>query len=334
VSLFAISWRVVSLLGCLVLFVPAGTSDLGSRPHPLATYEQAVALAEWQRLADSLIVATGGEPLLFVHGHRTARVIVLLHGFTNAPRQFRPLAQQLYEEGNNVYVPRMPHHSERGKNIAALSRTTAPELRDCADSAVDIASALGDSVIVVGLSMGGTMAAWVGVFRPTVRRVLIIAPLLALARVPDLLQAPAMNLALRFPNVNAADPPDSSRPDRDPGLSSHAIGEILRLGAAVERAPDRNAPHPDVAVLLNANDHTIANGPVRDLARRWAHDGSSVVIVVLPDSLRLPHDVIDVTNPRGNPCVVYPIVTALIYGHSLLRGGGAADASSMARACP
>ncbi len=315
-SIFGIAWRLVALLGCLVLFVPTTTRDLTSHPHPFASYDTAVAVVERQRRADSLIVAPGGDPILLVHGQKTGRAVVLLHGFTNSPRQFLPLAEQLFEAGDNVYVPRMPHHSERGKNIAALAHITAEELRDCADSAVDIASALGDSVVVVGLSMGGTMAAWIGVFRPDVRRVVIIAPLLALAHLPNILQAPTMNLALRLPNANMADPPDPGRPDRDPGTSTRAIGEILRLGAAVTRAPVHPAPNPDIALVLNANDRTIANGPVRDLADRWAHNGSHLVTYVLPDSLNLPHDIIDVTNPQANPCVVYPLVMALINGNS------------------
>jgi carboxylesterase len=241
-------------------------------------------------------------------------VVVLLHGFTNSPRQFLPLARQLFAEGDNVYVPRMPHHAERGKGIAALADITAEELRDCADSAVDIATGLGDSVIVSGLSLGGTMAAWIAVFRPDVRRVVIIAPLLAIAHIPGLLQQPVMNLALRLPNVNQKDAPDSTRPDRDLGLSTHAIGEILRLGAAVRRAPDGDAPRSAIGLLLNAHDHTISNGPVRDLVARWARHGTRLTSFELPDSLGLPHDVIDTTNPQGIPRVVYPIVETLIRG--------------------
>ena len=72
--------------------------------------------------------------------------------------QFASFAALLYRKGDNVYVPRLPHHAERADEAAALARITAEELRDAADAAVDLAGGLGDSVIVVGLSAGGTMA--------------------------------------------------------------------------------------------------------------------------------------------------------------------------------
>jgi carboxylesterase len=333
-SAFSIGWWVALILAALVFLLPVRTRSLGAHPHPVPSFNEAIALIERQRTADSAIVAPGGEPILLVHGNKTPRVVVLLHGFTNAPRQFLLLAQALYEQGDNVYVPRMPYHAERGNNITALARITAEKLRDCSDQVVDVATGLGDSVIVVGLSMGGTMAAWIAVFRPEVRRVVIIAPLIALSHVPGVLQSPAMNLAVRFPNVNVAGAPDSTRPDRDLGVSTRAIGEILRLGAAVRRAPERDAPRAAVALLLNAHDRTIANGPVRDLVDRWKSAGSSVIVVELPDSLQLPHDVIDAMNPFGKTCVVYPIVESLISGFTPATVNAETSRAPARRLCP
>src|SRR5579864_3405863 len=42
---------------------------------------------------------------LLTHGHKTERVIVLIHGLTNCPRQYVQFAPLLYKRGYNVLVP-------------------------------------------------------------------------------------------------------------------------------------------------------------------------------------------------------------------------------------
>ncbi|MGI9090620.1 MAG: hypothetical protein ACR2GG_05915, partial [Gemmatimonadaceae bacterium] len=54
------------------------------------------------------------------------------------------------------------------------------------------------------------------------------------------------------------------------------------------------------------------------LARRWSATGAHVIVYQLPDSLRLPHDMIDPMEPGGRPATVYPVIEALIRGESPL----------------
>jgi alpha-beta hydrolase superfamily lysophospholipase len=256
------------------------------------------------------------------HGHRTARVVVLFHGLTNSPRQYEHLGDILYEAGDNVYIPRLPHHAERDGNAKTLASLTAEELRACADSAVDAAQGLGDSVVVAGVSAGGTVAAWVAQNRPDVGRAMIVAPLLGIGRVPSFLDAPLMNLALHIPNLTRNDSPDSLRPDRELGVSTHAIAEVLRLGVAVREAADSTAPRTrDIIFVMNANDHTVKRSPAVALARRWAMHGTAAVVYMFPRSLGLPHDIAEEAHPNANPGLVYPTLQALIHGepaHSAL----------------
>jgi esterase/lipase len=221
----------------------------------------------------------------------------------------------LYAAGDNVYVPRLPHHAERNGTAKTLASLTAEELRDYADSAMDVADGLGDSVVVAGLSAGGTVAAWIAQTRRDVQRVVIIAPLLAIARVPRLLEAPLMNLALRVPNVTQADSPDRSRPDRELGVSSRAIAQVMRLGTAVRRAAARSSPlvH-EIVFVTNANDKTVKSAPMIDLAHVWSGAGSTVTVYEFPASLRLAHDVADEIGPHAQPALVNSELQALIHG--------------------
>jgi len=257
-----------------------------------------------------------GASLLLVHGARTPRAVVLIHGLTNSPRQFRELAQQLHAHGDNVIVPRLPLHGLIAADVNALRDLTAERYRAYADSAVDLAHALGDTVLVVGLSAGGNVAAWIAQHRADVARVVVIAPALTLARIPHLLAAPAMNVMKRAPNLTLHQTPDTLRAHAYFGVSTRALGETLRFGAIVLEDAERDTPAVhDISLLLNDNDRTISQGSALLLLGRWkAHDGVTTRLQRFDAALHLPHDVIDVSQRCGQPAVVYPVVLALVEG--------------------
>src|SRR4051794_5582577 len=310
-----IAWHTVVLFFGLVAFAPTRLGDLNAHPMPIADYTAAITrIAAIQAHEDS-IVAPGGGSILLSHGHRTGRVVVLFHGLTDSPLQYFPFAQRLFAEGDNVFVPRLPHHAEKNGHVAAMGKLTAQELRDLGDQSVDVAQGLGDTVIVSGLSAGGTIAAWVGQYRMDVHRVVLVAPALEVTHVPSLLNGAVLRIALRVPNVSRESPRDSTEPDREPGWATHAVAQTLKLGVAVRRAAAAKAPAvKDISILLNAHDHTIANGAAIDLARAWHAHGATTAVYMLPDSLQLPHDVIDPRHPGSNVGVVYPLLDALIAG--------------------
>ena len=112
-------------------------------------------------------ISTACRSILLTHGQRTEKAVVLFHGYTNCPQQFRELGQILYEQGYNVLIPRLPRHGLADRKVENLSPLTAEELRECADMSVDIACGLGRKVYVAGLSAGGTLSAWVAQNRVT-----------------------------------------------------------------------------------------------------------------------------------------------------------------------
>src|SRR6185295_13708413 len=98
------------------------------------------------------------------------------------------------------------------------------------------------TITVIGLSVGGTMAGWIGQHRREVHRVVMIAPAFEAARVPSRLEGYLINLTERLPNVTRRAAPDTARPDRNPGFATHALAEALRLGAAVRESSEHSAP--------------------------------------------------------------------------------------------
>ena len=290
------------------------TGSLGPHPHPAASYAAAMKRVGVLTLADA-IAAPGGESIALVHGRRTARAAVLFHGFTNSPRQFRRIAETLYERGDNVFAPRLAYHGLRDGTVQELAHLTAEQLRDHADVAIDIATALGDSVVVAGLSLGGSLAAWSAQFRPEVTRAVTISAALGLAHMPPISDHVLLRGVLESPDHTRSQPVDSLRPDRTPGWSTHAIGQMVRFGLAVREAAGKQAPAArEIFMLLNAHDHTISRSRNLELAGCWSAAGGRVAAWEFPDSLNLPHDLVDPDEPSGNIDATYAVILALISG--------------------
>jgi carboxylesterase len=278
------------------------------------TYRQAVASIARRQAEDDSIAVPGARSILLTSGASTPRAVLLLHGLTDSPRQFEPLADLLHADGNNVYVPRLPQHGLRGGSARALGSLTSVQLSSVADSVVHDARGLGDSVIVMGLSMGGTMAAWIAQRRPVARAVLI-APAIEPGLIPSLLDRPLIGLGARLPSMTHISAPDTARPDRELGLNTRAIAAILTLGATVMGEASTEAPQArSIVLLVNASDRTVKTSATEALARAWAQHDAKVSVYELPDSLRLPHDIIDAIRGRALGDTVLTLLRGLAYG--------------------
>jgi esterase/lipase len=89
---------------------------------------------------------------------RTAYSVVYLHGFSGTHLESAPLSEGVAEAlGANLYEARLRGHGLPGDSLATAS---AGDWIADAVRALAIGARLGDSVIVIGLSTGGTLATW------------------------------------------------------------------------------------------------------------------------------------------------------------------------------
>ncbi len=300
-------------LAAVYLARSSGAPDDAGPVQPLS-YDRAMAMIARRQAADGRTAVPGARSILLTHGAPTARAMLLLHGFTDSPLQFEPLADRFYADGNNVFVPRFPRHGLRDGDARSLAALRASELRGFADSVVSEAGGLGDSVVVVGLSLGGTVAAWIGQQR-LIWRAALISPALEPAHIPSMLDRPVVGLVDRLPNVTRRSRADPARPDREPGFSTRAVAELFELGGSVMRDAARDAPRTQrFVVLVNANDRTVRESAAEALARDWARRGATVSVFELPDSLRLPHNIIDPRSGRIMGETVLDLIRDLAYG--------------------
>lgn len=99
-----------------------------------------------------MTVVPGAEPWS-ADGDSTG--ILVLHGFTGSPKSVTPWARELAAEGWTVRVPRLPGHGTRWQD---MNLTTWEDWFAEAERHLLELQARCDTVFVMGLSMGGSLA--------------------------------------------------------------------------------------------------------------------------------------------------------------------------------
>jgi len=121
--------------------------------------------------------------LFLLQPDSSAKVCLFFHGFTATPRQFLPIGEAFFQVGYNVLIPLLPGHGLAG-NWNSDRPPPLPEDPQVYQQFglywLQQAQALGQQVIVGGLSGGGTLAAWLALeYSQQVGRALLFAPYLS-----------------------------------------------------------------------------------------------------------------------------------------------------------
>lgn len=106
---------------------------------------------------------------------KTPYSIVYIHGFGASPMEGDPVHRFLASHfGANLFVTRLPEHGIKREN--GMEYMTAQKLADAAGEAFQIGKSLGDSVIVVGTSMGGALTLLLASQQPEIKAVVVYSP--------------------------------------------------------------------------------------------------------------------------------------------------------------
>lgn len=115
-------------------------------------------------------VMTGAEPYSAKGDRRGALVI---HGFTGCPQSMRPLAEALAAAGFTVELPRLPGH---GTTVEDMANYSWKDWAAAVEDAFRELSSRTDSIVVAGLSMGGTLTLWLASRHPEIRGIVLVNP--------------------------------------------------------------------------------------------------------------------------------------------------------------
>ena len=105
-------------------------------------------------------VIPGCEPFSYVGSSPTG--VLVVHGFTGNPSSMTHQAKAFAAAGHHVEQPRLPGH---GTTLADMQTTDWFDWSGETAAAYDRLVERADRVVVIGLSMGGTLALWTGLQR-------------------------------------------------------------------------------------------------------------------------------------------------------------------------
>lgn len=255
---------------------------------------------------------------LYTHERATERALVLLHGFTNCPRQFDDLGRELFAQGWNVLIPRYPHHGYTDRLNTAIAELRADHLVDLANLAVDAGFGLGQQVTVAGLSLGAALAGYMAQTREGIVKTVMIAPMFGLKPIPGPVLTAFSRLAYTLPNFYIwwnRQLKDNVGPQHGyPRLSTRAYAALFEVGRRLLSEARRSAPRsPAITVITNAAEPRLDNRFTYRLIETWRRHGAGIDTFEFPAADGLPHDLIDpVSNAPRVTEKSYPVVQRMI----------------------
>ena len=217
-------------------------------------------------------VIVGAEPIdLPIAG---AHGVLMLHGAGDTPQSFRALAPHLHEQGFSVRAPLLHGH---GRELAALrgEDVSANAWLKQANDEFEQLRASHERVSIVGLSMGGALAATVAAQRDDVASLVLLAPYLEMPPVISRLASTAALWGWLVPYFSSRGEASIQDPDAAARALGHGIltPEVLRGLHEVVRRADRELPRVKAAALViqSREDNRI---PPESAERGFARLGS------------------------------------------------------------
>ena len=152
----------------LVSAVIAVTAGVLNRRRVMRTIEGEYS-ARFHADATGIVAGAEGFALEGTNG----RQLLLLHGSGDSPQSLRYLAGRLNAAGYGVHVPLLPGH---GRSPHAFATATAADYHEAALAALASAGTTHSWIGVIGLSMGGALAARIVAETSNVRVLVLLAP--------------------------------------------------------------------------------------------------------------------------------------------------------------
>lgn len=288
--------------------------EYSSVPAPAADYESAMEkFRALQAGEETLPLSPAGASRLFTHGKPTERVYVLLHGITNCPEQFVPLAKILFESGANVVIPRARYAGFADRLNEQQGLQSAQDLIAQAAVGLDIAAGLGRDIDVVALSGSAVAAAWMAEHRDGIKRVVILSPFFGLYGYPVWFVEMLAPVLSRAPNhymwwnedLKEKNP---GPPYAYPRYGTVCMADTIQLSRAVQDGIGKGPLKvKEMHVFTTAADIGVNNELTERMVAEWRNTNPGrVTFHQFPKELNIPHDPIDPHQPTANTAVTYP----------------------------
>ena len=195
----------------------------------------------------------GAEPFAFDAGPGAPAGVVLCHGFTGSPQSMRPWGEYLHAAGFDVHGPRLPGHGTRWQD---LNLTRWEDWYGELERAFDAMRSRHDVVVVMGLSMGGTLTLRLAEERGAdLAGVVLVNPSLATQRRDARILPLAGRLIGSLPGIAS----DIKKPgvaelayDRIPLRAAHSLSLLWRIVCA-----DLGRVDVPIRLFRSVDDHVV-----------------------------------------------------------------------------
>lgn len=301
--------------------------DAAMRTDPAAL--DAWLAASEARHAD--IVPGAEKTIVWAHAdrRRTRLAVIYLHGYTATRQEISPLCDRLAAAlGANLFYTRLAGH---GRAPATLGEASAEDWLHDADEALAVGRALGERVIVIGTSTGGTLAMWLAL-RPQAADVaaqILISPNLGPHDERSTLLAGPWGYQLQRLLIGEEYRwrPANERQARY-WTWRYPARALVPMMALVKRV--RESPLEDIRIptlVIHSPQDTVVSPARIDAA--YARLGSPLKeIIKVMDSEDRAHHVLagDILAPKGTDALLAPMLAFL--DRAIPRMGGAAHLAS------
>jgi carboxylesterase len=129
-------------------------------------------------------VRAGAETIDLQDG--SSHGILLLHGFGDTPQTLSLLAHELHSAGYDIRAPLLPGH---GVDVEAFMQSRRADWLACARVELSRMQASHEAVSIMGLSMGGALAAIIAAESPDIDALVLMAPYLEMPMIPRIASA-------------------------------------------------------------------------------------------------------------------------------------------------
>ena len=151
--------------------IPVKTADLVELEKEVAVQEQSISN-----------IKPGNEARIIWYDSiptKTEYSIVYLHGWSASAEEGAPLHREMADRyGANLYLPRLAGHGLEEEE--PMLNLTADELLGSAKEAIGVAKQLGEKVIVMSTSTGGTLALHLAAGNPDLHALILYSPNVAI----------------------------------------------------------------------------------------------------------------------------------------------------------
>lgn len=229
---------------------------------------------------------------------KTKFVVQLIHGLYNSPKWMENLGSYFHASGMNVVNTRLPGHFE--KQADALDRVNRKEWVNATESAFQIATELGERVIVVGHSTGGLLASMMAVKHPEkVAAIVLFAPAYRLSTMSWIKAAVSSRANIGYVEEGSGRYISGDAGHQVVMLGKEFWAELAKENSSypIEVLRDR-LRHIPILMIDTALEKTIDSTFNRIVMRELAAGDLSVARnhIVLPEADQTPHHTITLEN--------------------------------------